>query len=131
MRDGAFTHSLDYFASFKLTPSFSCFRRCLSLEFAHLGILPSGVGLLVADADIVCAEGFIESLFFAGSSGSRKSILHRVSYRTTVLVNHCSEFINDPHSLTGVLEENPIHRDRLSLSILTSYHRCSCHTTPR
>ena len=80
-----------------------------------LGILPSGGELLinsiVAEADLVCSEGFIETHFFAGFSGSRKSILPGVASRTTVLANHCSEFIASPYSRTGILEGNPIHRD--------------------
>ena len=80
-----------------------------------LGTLPSGgellINSLVAEADLVCAEGFIEPHFFAGFSGSRKSILPGVASRTTVLANHCSEFIADPHSRTGILEGNPIHKD--------------------
>ena len=79
-----------------------------------LGILPSGGELLinsiVAEADLVCSEGFIEPHFFAGFSGSRKSILPGVASRTTVLANHCSEFIASPYSRTGILEGNPIHR---------------------
>ena len=42
-----------------------------------LGVLPSGgellINTIVAEADLVCAEGFIEPHFFAGFSGSRKS----------------------------------------------------------
>ena len=80
-----------------------------------LGILPSGGELLinsiVAEADLVCSEGFIEPHFFAGFSGSRKSILPGVASRTTVLANHCSEFIASPYSRTGILEGNPIHKD--------------------
>ena len=80
-----------------------------------LGILPSGGELLinsiVAEADLVCSEGFIEPHFFAGFSGSRKSILPGVASRTPVLANHCSEFIASPYSRTGILEGNPIHRD--------------------
>ena len=80
-----------------------------------LGILPSGGELLinsiVAEADLVCSEGFIEPHFFAGFSGSRKSILPGVASSTTVLANHCSEFIASPYSRTGILEGNPIHRD--------------------
>ena len=29
----------------------------------------------------------------------------------SVLANHCSEFIADENARTGVLEENPVHRD--------------------
>ena len=28
-----------------------------------------------------------------------------------MLANHCSEFIADVHSRTGILENNPIHKD--------------------
>ena len=80
-----------------------------------LGILPSGGELLinsiVAEADLVCSEGFIEPHFFAGFSGSSKSNLPGVASRPTVLANHCSEFIASPYSRTGILEGNPIHRD--------------------
>ena len=80
-----------------------------------LGVLPSGgellINTIVAEADLVCSEGFIEPHFFAGFSGSRKSILPGVASRTTVLANHCSEFIASPYSRTGILEGNPIHRD--------------------
>ncbi|MGN0906559.1 MAG: nickel-dependent lactate racemase [Bullifex sp.] len=90
-------------------------HNCETSPTVFLGILPSGgelhINKLVADADLVCSEGFIEPHFFAGFSGSRKSILPGVASRTTVLANHCSEFIADERSRTGILEGNPIHRD--------------------
>ena len=88
---------------------------CDNSELVHIGTLPSGgdliINKLVVDADLVCSEGFIEPHFFAGFSGARKSILPGVASRTTVLANHCSEFIADPHARTGILKDNPIHRD--------------------
>ena len=88
---------------------------CDDSPLVHLGTLPSGgeliVNKLVADADLVCSEGFIEPHFFAGFSGGRKSILPGIASRTTVMANHCSEFIADPHARTGILEGNPIHKD--------------------
>lgn len=90
-------------------------HSCTESEVVYLGQLPSGGALyinkLVAEADLVCAEGFIEPHFFAGFSGSRKAILPGVASRESVLANHSSEFIADPHSRTGNLENNPIHRD--------------------
>lgn len=90
-------------------------HSCTKSEVVYLGQLPSGGALyinkLVAEADLVCAEGFIEPHFFAGFSGSRKAILPGVASRESVLANHSSEFIADPHSRTGNLENNPIHRD--------------------
>ncbi len=88
---------------------------CDNSPLVHIGTLPSGgeliINKLVVDADLVCSEGFIEPHFFAGFSGSRKSILPGIASRTTVLANHCSEFIADPHARTGILEGNPIHKD--------------------
>lgn len=84
-------------------------------DMVRLGRLPSGGELLInriaADADLLLSEGFIEPHFFAGFSGGRKSVLPGISSRTTVLANHCSEFIADENARTGVLEGNPVHRD--------------------
>lgn len=86
-------------------------------DMVSLGTLPSGGELLINkiawNADLLISEGFIEPHFFAGFSGGRKSVLPGVSSRTTVLANHCSEFIDDPHARTGILEGNPIHRDMI------------------
>ena len=88
---------------------------CDNSPLVHIGTLPSGgeliINKLVVDADLVCSEGFIEPHFFAGFSGARKSILPGIASRTTVLANHCSEFIDDSHARTGILEGNPIHKD--------------------
>lgn len=48
-------------------------------QLVSLGTLPSGgeliINRLAAEADLLCAEGFIEPHFFAGFSGGRKSVL--------------------------------------------------------
>jgi nickel-dependent lactate racemase len=79
------------------------------------GTLPSGGRLIldkrIMDCDLLVAEGFIEPHFFAGFSGGRKSVLPGVASRVTVLANHCAEFIESPFARTGILENNPIHRD--------------------
>ena len=81
----------------------------------NIGTLPSGgelvVNRLAVEADLLVAEGFIEPHFFAGFSGGRKSVLPGIAGRTTVLANHCGEFIASPYSRTGILENNPIHKD--------------------
>ena len=86
-------------------------------ELVKLGILPSGgeliINKLAAEADLLVAEGFIEPHFFAGFSGGRKSVLPGVASRTTVLANHCSEFISHDKARSGVLEGNPIHADMI------------------
>jgi Uncharacterized conserved protein len=88
---------------------------CDKSEVASIGTLPSGGELLVnktaIDADLLIAEGFIEPHFFAGFSGGRKSVFPGVTNRMSVMANHCSAFIDDPASRTGILENNPIHKD--------------------
>ncbi len=89
-------------------------------SMTDIGVLPSGAPLLInriaAEADLLVSEGFIETHFFAGFSGGRKSVLPGVSSQVTVLGNHCSKFIDSPYSRTGILENNPIHRDMVAAS---------------
>ena len=84
----------------------------------NIGVLPSGgqcvVNRLAVEADLLVAEGFIEPHFFAGFSGGRKSVLPGIAGRTTVLANHCSEFIAHPNARTGILEGNPLHIDMVA-----------------
>lgn len=86
-------------------------------KLTNIGTLPSGgiceVNTIALNADLLVAEGFIEPHFFAGFSGGRKSVLPGIAGRSTVLANHCSEFIDNPCARTGVLENNPIHADML------------------
>lgn len=83
----------------------------------NIGTLPSGapckINKLAYDADLLVAEGFIEPHLFAGFSGGRKSVLPGVSARTTVMANHCSEFIAHDNARTGILDGNPVHIDML------------------
>lgn len=89
-------------------------------DMVNMGVLPSGAPLLInkvaAEADLLVSEGFIETHFFAGFSGGRKSVLPGVSSKVTVLGNHCSKFIDSPYSRTGILENNPIHKDMVAAS---------------
>ncbi len=86
-------------------------------NLVNIGKLPSGgncfINSIAIEADLLLAEGFIEPHLFAGFSGGRKSVLPGVAGRETVLANHCSEFIANENSRTGILESNPIHKDML------------------
>jgi nickel-dependent lactate racemase len=88
---------------------------CDHSPLTKIGTLPSGgecmINRMAVEADLLAAEGFIEPHFFAGFSGGRKSVLPGIAGRTTVLANHCSEFIAHPASRTGILKGNLIHRD--------------------
>lgn len=83
----------------------------------NIGTLPSGgqceINKIAYEADLLVSEGFIEPHFFAGFSGGRKSVLPGIAGKKTVLANHCSEFIASDNSRTGVLTDNPIHKDML------------------
>jgi len=83
----------------------------------NVGTLPSGGKLylnkLAMETELLIAEGFIEPHFFAGFSGGRKSVLPGIASAKTIMANHCSEFINSNHARTGIIKDNPIHKDML------------------
>ena len=80
-----------------------------------IGQLPSGgdciINRIAAEADLLIAEGFIESHFFAGFSGGRKAVLPGVASYRTMMANHSGEFIDSQKARTGNLNHNPIHKD--------------------
>ena len=84
-------------------------------DMVKIGKLPSGGDLIInkvaEEADLLISEGFIESHFFAGFSGGRKSVLPGISSYKTIMANHSGEFINDKHSRTGKLHHNMVHHD--------------------
>ncbi|WP_291637079.1 nickel-dependent lactate racemase, partial [Clostridium sp.] len=86
-------------------------------SMVSVGTLPSGGELLLnklaMEAELLISEGFIEPHFFAGFSGGRKSVLPGVASAKTVMANHCSEFIASEYARSGILLNNPIHRDML------------------
>ena len=90
----------------------------------QIGVLPSGapcvIDRLVAETELLIAEGFIEPHFFAGFSGGRKSVLPGVSDQVTVLGNHCSKFIDSEFSRTGILDGNPIHQDMIAAAAMAN-----------
>ena len=92
----------------------------------QIGILPSGAPLVIdraaVETDLLISEGFIEPHFFAGFSGGRKSVLPGVCDKTTVLGNHCGQFIASPFARTGVLEGNPLHTDKQSIFTFGQLH---------
>lgn len=85
---------------------------------AHIGTLPSGgsciINRIAAQADLLLAEGFIEPHFFAGFSGSRKSVLPGIASYKTIMYNHNGQFIHDSHSRAGVLDGNKVHKDMMA-----------------
>lgn len=86
-------------------------------NLVKIGTLPSGgeliVNKLAVKADLLIAEGFIESHCFAGFSGGRKSVLPGIASAKTILANHCAEFVAHPSARVGNLKDNPVHNDML------------------
>lgn len=86
-------------------------------QLVDLGTLPSGskceINRLAVEADLLVAEGFIEPHFFAGFSGGRKSVLPGIASQDCVNINHSAKAIQDPRSITGVLDGNPINEDMM------------------
>ncbi len=84
----------------------------------EIGTLPSGgaciINRIAAEADLLIAEGFIEPHFFAGFSGSRKSVLPGVASYKTIMHNHNGQFVHDARSRAGVLEGNLVHDDMMA-----------------
>lgn len=84
-------------------------------SMVKIGQLPSGgdciINKVAAEADLLLAEGFIESHFFAGFSGGRKAVLPGIASYKTIMANHSGEFINSNKARTGNLMHNPIHKD--------------------
>ena len=85
---------------------------------AEIGTLPSGgaciINRIAAGADLLIAGGFIEPHFFAGFSGSRKSVLPGVASYKTIMYNHNGQFVHDARSRAGVLEGNRVHADMMA-----------------
>ncbi|WP_423243713.1 lactate racemase domain-containing protein [Clostridium niameyense] len=63
--------------------------------------------------------------FFAGFSGERKRVLPGIVSTTTILANHCSEFISAPHARTSMLKDNPIHKDIVCATVNRFYNKWS------
>ena len=84
-------------------------------SLASFGRMSTGSELflnkLVAESDLVISEGFIESHFFAGFSGGRKSILPGVAGESTILANHKPEHISDCNARQANLAGNPVHEE--------------------
>lgn len=86
-------------------------------NMVQIGILPSGgelkINKIAVETELLIAEGFIEPHLFAGFSGGRKSVLPGICSAETIAANHCSEFLHQPTSRTGVLAGNKVHEDML------------------
>lgn len=97
--------------------------------------LPSGgackINAVAAQADLLIAEGFIEPHFFAGFSGSRKSVLPDIASYETIMYNHDGAFARSGRSRAGVLEGIPCIATQAGVHHVRARHRVLATPNPR
>jgi hypothetical protein len=67
-------------------------------------------------ADLKIATGLVESHFFTGISGGRKSVCPGLVDVKTIQKFHGPSFLEDPNSTNLVLEGNPCHEEALEVA---------------
>jgi nickel-dependent lactate racemase len=67
-------------------------------------------------ADLKIATGLVESHFFTGISGGRKSICPGLVDVKTIQKFHGPYYLEDPHATNLVLERNPCHEEALEVA---------------
>ncbi len=79
--------------------------------------VPALVNRHVVEADVRIVTGFIEPHFFAGFSGGPKGIFPGCAGLRTVMSNHGTRNIGDPHATFGVTEGNPLWEELRDLAL--------------
>jgi nickel-dependent lactate racemase len=78
----------------------------------HLGLTSRGhpiwLNRELMACDVIILTGFIEPHFFAGFSGGGKALMPGMAGQPSVLGNHDTAMIADPHAAWGVTWGNPI-----------------------
>jgi len=74
------------------------------------------VNKVFAEADVKILAGDVGLHFFAGYGGGRKSVLPAVSGVETIQHNHAA--ILHSQARTGIIEENPVHKDMVEAARL-------------
>jgi nickel-dependent lactate racemase len=67
-------------------------------------------------ADLKIATGLVESHFFTGISGGRKSVCPGLVDVKTIQKFHGPAYLEDPHTANLVLEGNPCHEEALEVA---------------
>ena len=90
-------------------------------ELVDLGVTDSGISVQVnrrvVEADRVIVTGTIGFHYFAGFGGGRKGLVPGVASRETCMASHFAVFNppeiggKHPNAVTGVLADNPVHRN--------------------
>ena len=67
-------------------------------------------------ADLKIATGLVESHFFTGISGGRKSVCPGLVDVKTIQKFHGPHYLEDPHATNLILEGNPCHEEALEVA---------------
>ena len=71
-------------------------------------------------ASVRILTGFIEPHFFAGFSGGPKAVLPGISDIESIMDNHGSEMLADPHTTWAVTDGNPLWEEMLTVAQATA-----------
>jgi nickel-dependent lactate racemase len=87
---------------------------CRATDLVHLGTTKTHgnkvyVNRVLAEADVKVLLGDVGFHYYAGYGGGRKSVLPAVSGEETIKHNHA--MLLHANARTGILEDNPVHRD--------------------
>ena len=74
------------------------------------------VSRLYAEADLKILTGLVEPHFMAGYSGGRKAVCPGLVDLQTIQRFHGPAFLEDPGAASGVLEDNPCHREATEIA---------------
>lgn len=99
---------------------------CHASDLVYLGTMTSGnelwINRTVAEADFVIATGILNTHYFAGFSGGRKTILPGICGYETIRRNH-SNIIHD-YARTGNIKDNEIHHEMCEAASKTGVDFC-------
>ena len=87
---------------------------CKAADLVNIGTTKThGIRVLInrvfAEADVKVLLGDVGFHYYAGYGGGRKSVLPAISCEETIKQNHA--LLLHANARTGVLEDNPVHRD--------------------
>ncbi len=93
---------------------------------ADLGWTSKGMPILLdrryVEAELKIIVGLIEPHLMAGYSGGRKILCPGIIAMPCMKVFHGAEFMGHPKSVTGVLDDNPVHMTAMEVA-----DKVSCH----
>jgi nickel-dependent lactate racemase len=89
-------------------------------QHRHLGSTPSGTQVYIDErfiaADLHITLGFIEPHLMLGFSGGRKLVAPGLAAQETIKVLHSPKFMRDSRATEGSTEDNPLHRELLTIA---------------